>query len=234
MKVYISDPDFGLLDYSKEQFIKAWQNTKYLEKDDEGLLILLEPTPDFYKSKDVKENSMGFRSLIPYLINYKKYYFQLIAGLIVGSVIQIILPFLTQSIVDRGINYRDLNFIYIILIAQLTLFLSQTSVNIIRSWLLMYTGSKINIALTADFLVKLLKLPVSFFNSKISSDILQRVQDSSRIERFLSSSPNTIFSVFNMIIFAIILFYYSPVIFLIFLVGASLYLLWIFLFMKKR
>ncbi|WP_027393250.1 peptidase domain-containing ABC transporter [Aquimarina latercula] len=233
-KVYISDPNFGLLNYSREQFIKAWQNTKYLEKDDEGLLILLEPTPEFHSNSDVKEKQIGFKSLIPYLTNYKKYYFQLIAGLVVGSVIQIILPFLTQSIVDRGINYRDLNFIYIILIAQLTLFLSQTSVNIIRSWLLVYTGSKINIALTADFLVKLLKLPVSFFSSKISSDILQRVQDSSRIENFLSSSPNTVFSVFNMIIFSVILFYYSPIIFLIFLLGASLYLLWIFLFMKKR
>jgi ATP-binding cassette subfamily B protein len=153
---------------------------------------------------------------------------------LVGSIIQLIFPFLTQSVVDKGINYRDVNFIHIILIAQLTLFISQAGVSIIRSWLLLIVGARINISLASDFLIKMMKLPVSFFDSKITGDVLQRMQDSRRIETFLTSSPNTLFSVFNMIIFLGVLLYYNYIIFLIFLAGATFYILWILIFMKKR
>jgi ATP-binding cassette subfamily B protein len=174
------------------------------------------------------------KSLFPYLKPYRKYIGQLFIGLLVGSIIQLIFPFLTQSVVDKGINYRDVNFIHIILIAQLTLFISQAGVSIIRSWLLLIVGARINISLASDFLIKMMKLPVSFFDSKITGDVLQRMQDSRRIETFLTSSPNTLFSVFNMIIFLGVLLYYNYIIFLIFLAGATFYILWILIFMKKR
>ncbi len=233
-KVYVSDPDHGLITYSKDDFLEGWQNTRYLNNAHEGLLILLEPTPKFHEAEPISDKNKGFKTLFPYLKPYKKYIFQLFIGLFIGSIIQLILPFLTQSVVDKGINYNDLNFIHIILIAQLTLFLSQAGVSIIRSWLLLIVGARINISLASDFLIKMMKLPISFFDSKITGDVLQRMQDSRRIETFLTSSPNTLFSVFNMIIFLGILLYYNYVIFLIFLIGATLYISWILVFMKKR
>nr|WP_216352832.1 peptidase domain-containing ABC transporter [Cellulophaga omnivescoria] len=233
-KVYVADPDHGLITYSKTDFLEGWQNTRYLNNAHEGLLILLESTPKFHDAEPITKKNKGFRTLIPYLKPYKKYVTQLFIGLFVGSIIQLILPFLTQSVVDKGINYRDLNFIHIILTAQLTLFLSQAGVSIIRSWLLLIIGARINISLASDFLIKMMKLPISFFDSKITGDVLQRMQDSRRIETFLTSSPNTLFSVFNMIIFLGILLYYNYIIFLIFLGGATLYILWILVFMKKR
>lgn len=233
-KVNVADPDHGLITYSKVEFIEGWQNTRYLNNANEGLLILLEPTPKFTDAEPVNTKNKGFKSLLSYLQPYRKYIIQLFIGLFVGSIIQLILPFLTQSVVDKGINYRDLNFIHLILIAQLTLFLSQASVSIIRSWLLLIVGARINISLASDFLIKMMKLPISFFDSKITGDVLQRMQDSRRIENFLVSSPNTLFSLFNMFIFLIVLLYYNYIIFLIFLAGATLYVSWILIFMKKR
>lgn len=233
-KVFVADPDHGLITYNKEEFIEGWQNTKYLSNSNEGLLILIEPSPEFYKKDTDKKDGTGFKTLIPYLKPYKKYISQLFIGLFVGSIIQLIFPFLTQSIVDKGINYRDINFIHLILIAQLMLFISQSGVSIIRSWLVLIVGARINISLASDFLIKMVKLPISFFDSKITGDVLQRMQDSRRIETFLTTSPNSIFSIFNLIIFLGILFYYNYKIFLIFLLGATLYILWILIFMKKR
>jgi ATP-binding cassette subfamily B protein len=233
-KVYVSDPDHGQIRYLKKDFIEGWQNTRYLNNAHEGLLILFEPTPKFHDAEPITHKNKGFKSLFPYLKPYRKYIGQLFIGLLVGSIIQLIFPFLTQSVVDKGINYRDVNFIHIILIAQLTLFISQAGVSIIRSWLLLIVGARINISLASDFLIKMMKLPVSFFDSKITGDVLQRMQDSRRIETFLTSSPNTLFSVFNMIIFLGVLLYYNYIIFLIFLAGATFYILWILIFMKKR
>lgn len=232
--VYVADPDHGLITYPKEKFIEGWQNTAYLNDENEGLLILAEPSTEFHEADLKKEKKAGFSILKPYLKPYKKYIFQLFIGLFVGSVIQLIFPFLTQSIVDKGINYRDINFIHIILIAQLMLFLSQSMVSMFRSWLLLIVGARINISLASDFLIKMMKLPVSFFDSKITGDVLQRMQDSRRIETFLTSSPNTLFSIFNMIIFMGILFYYNVVIFFIFTIGATAYISWVLVFMKKR
>ncbi|WP_407266670.1 peptidase domain-containing ABC transporter [Tenacibaculum maritimum] len=233
-KVYVADPAHGLITYTKEAFLEGWQNTRYLSDKNEGLLILLEPSARFHNHNPENKKNEGFKILLPYLRPYKKYIFQLFIGLFVGSAIQLILPFLTQSVVDKGINYRDLNFIHIILIAQLMLFASQSGVTIIRSWLLLIIGARINISLASDFLIKLMKLPISFFDAKMTGDVLQRVQDSRRIETFLTSSPNTLFSVFNMIIFLGVLFYYNVTIFIIFLVGALIYVSWVLIFMKKR
>lgn len=233
-KIYVVDPDYGYIIYEKDKFIEAWQNTKYLNSSDEGLVILMEPTPSFYDTEEEIKNKKGFQSLIPYIKPYKKYTTQILIGLSVVSIIQLILPFLTQSIVDKGINYGDINFVVLVLIAQITLFFSQSFVNFIQSWLLLYIGSRINLTIATEFLIKLMKLPVSYFDSKIPGDILQRLQDSDRLERFLTSSPTTLFSIINMIIFMGILMYYNATIFFIFLFGATLYVLWILFFMKKR
>lgn len=233
-KVYVSDPDHGLLIYDKEKFIEGWQNTRYLNNSDEGLIILLETTPAFYEGKEDVKKKEGFKSLIPYIKPYRKYIIQLFIGLFIGSIIQIIFPFLTQAIIDKGVNYKNINFVVLVLIAQLTLFLSQSVISIIRSWLLLYIGARINLTIASEFIIKLMKLPVSFFDSKITGDILQRVQDSERLERFLTTSPNTFFSMLNMIIFMIILLGYNVTIFLVFLTGAILYVAWINFFMRKR
>lgn len=233
-KVYVADPDYGLIIYEKEKFIEGWQNTRYLNNSDEGLVILLEPSSEFHSIEEDKRDKKGFLSLLPYIKPYKKYTLQIIVGLTIISIIQLILPFLTQSIVDKGINYREINFVILVLIAQLTLFFSQSFVSFVQNWLLLYVGSRINLTIASEFLIKLMKLPISYFDSKIPGDILQRLQDSDRLERFLTTSPTTLFSIVNMLIFMGILAYYNVTIFGIFLVGAILYIIWILFFMKKR
>ena len=236
-KIYIADPGHGLIKYDKKGFIKAWTGATDNFDGAEGYLLLLEPTPAFYDTpgeKKVKKD-FGFKFLGRYFKPYKQQIFQLILGLIVGSALQLIFPFLTQSIVDYGINYQNINFIYLILIAQLTLFISQTSVEIIRSWLLLHVTSRININLISDFLIKLMKLPVSFFDSKNTGDIIQRIQDHDRIQEFLSATTlNTLFSTFNIIIFGSVLAYYNVSIFVVFFIGSILYIGWTLIFLKKR
>ncbi|MGC9376006.1 MAG: peptidase domain-containing ABC transporter, partial [Bacteroidales bacterium] len=203
--------------------------------EEKGLCLLLETTPDFYSAEDEKPDKSGFKFLFSYLRPYKKIITQLFLGLILGSLLQLIFPFLTQSIVDKGINNQDLGFVTLIIIAQLVLIFSRTIVEFIRSWILLHLGTRINISLISDFLIKMMKLPVSFFDSKMIGDLIQRIGDHRRIESFLTSSTlNILFSFVNLIIFGIVLFIYSVNIFLIFLVGSVLYTLWVYLFMKKR
>ncbi len=173
--------------------------------------------------------------MFSYLRPYKKIITQLFLGLLLGSLLQLIFPFLTQSIVDKGINNQDLSFVTLIIIAQLVLIFSRTIVEFIRSWILLHLGTRINISLISDFLIKMMKLPVSFFDSKMIGDLIQRIGDHRRIENFLTSSTlNILFSFVNLIIFGIVLLVYSVNIFLIFLVGSVLYTLWVYIFMKKR
>lgn len=233
-RIYIADPAHGLIDYSKEEFIKAWIN-KNSNEEDKGFLLLFETTPHLYEQEEDKKEPLGFKHLFPYLKPYKKYIIQLFLGLTIGSILQLVLPFLTQSIVDYGINYQNINFIYLILAAQLTLFLSQTSVEVIRSWILLHITSRMNISLISDFLIKLMRLPIAFFDSKNTGDIIQRIYDHDRIQEFLSSTTlNTIFSAFNVLIFGAILAYYNVAIFSIFLIGSLFYVGWTLLFLKKR
>ncbi|MGK0236385.1 MAG: ATP-binding cassette subfamily B protein, partial [Psychroserpens sp.] len=232
--VYVADPAIGKIKMTHEEFLSGWASSI---KDDEpeGILLLVEPTPDFFAQDGEKIDKTGFKFLFTYLFKYKKLLFQLILGLIVGSLLQLILPFLTQSIVDVGINNQDVDFIYLILFAQLALFLGQVSVNLIRSWILLHIGARINISLISDFLIKLMKLPISFFDTKVIGDLLQRINDHYRIEQFLTSATlSTLFSMVNFVIFGIVLLYYNPVIFLIFIVSSVLYAVWIILFLKKR
>ncbi|MCC6448544.1 MAG: peptidase domain-containing ABC transporter [Chitinophagaceae bacterium] len=232
--VFIADPGHGLLKYSKEDFLKSWESDV-----NEGILLLLEPTPEFYSensSTGINESKpKGFSFLFQYLFRYKKLLFQLIIGLLAGSLLQLIFPFLTQSIVDIGVQNNDIKFIYLVLFAQLMLFVGRTTIEIIRSWILMHISSRINISLVSDFFVKLMKLPISFFDVKMTGDIMQRINDHHRIENFLTStSLNTLFSFVNLIVFSFVLAYYNLTIFTVFIGGSLLYFLWILFFLKRR
>ena len=232
--IYVSDPARGLIKFTKEEFMKGWANTKE-GGEEKGLCLLLETTPDFYTAEDEKLNKSGFKFLFSYLRPFKKIIIQLFLGLLIGSLLQLIFPFLTQSIVDKGINTQDLNFVTLIIIAQLVLIFSRTIVEFIRSWILLHVGTRVNISLISDFLIKLMKLPVAFFDTKMIGDLIQRIGDHKRIESFLTSSTlNILFSFITLVIFGIVLLIYNVNVFIIFLIGSTLYTLWVYMFMKKR
>ncbi|GJM31478.1 MAG: ABC transporter ATP-binding protein [Saprospiraceae bacterium] len=233
-KVYVADPSYGLITFSKEDFIQRWQNRKDDRTDDKGIVILFEPTPEFYKNEDDEESNKGLSVIFGYLGKDRRYLVQIVLGLLAGTIIQFAFPFLTQAIVDQGIATRDVSLIAMILVAQITLYLSSSLFSLIQGWLLLFVGSKASILISTDYLRKLLRKSVSFFDSKTSGDILQRINDSSRVERLITSAPTTIFSYFNACVFLLVLLYYDLTIFLVFLGGASLYILWIQFFMKKR
>jgi len=232
--LHIADPAEGLVKLTEEEFKGGWISTKS-EGEEKGVCLLLEPTPDFYASEDEKLNKANFKFLFSYLKPYKKFLIQLFLGLLAGSLLQLIFPFLTQSIVDFGIANRDISFVYLVLVAQLMLFTGRTTIDFIRGWILLHISTRINISLISDFLIKLMKLPIRFFDIKMIGDLMQRIGDHTRIESFLTSTSLAIlFSVFNLIIFGAVLIFYSTKIFIVFLVGSVLYALWVILFMKKR
>jgi ATP-binding cassette subfamily B protein len=233
-KIWIADPAVGLVKYSREEFERNWASTISSGKPS-GLVLIIEPTPSLYDQDSEREKSTGFRFLFKYFKLYRRYFVQLILGLLLGSCIQLIIPFLTQSIIDIGLNNSDIGFIYLILFAQLSLVIGRMSVEFIRGWLLLHIGSRVNVAIISGFLQKLMSLPVSFFDTKLTGDILQRIEDNNRIEEFLTStSLNILFSFFNLIIFGIVLAIFSTKILLIFVTGSVLYIVWISLFMKSR
>ena len=233
--VYISDPAHGLITFTKEEFIQHWIGNNADETTEEGIALLVEPTPKFDQEEFEDDEKFGFSFIFKYLFKYKKFIVQLIIGLLAGSLLQLILPFLTQSIVDVGIENQDLNFVYLILLAQLLLFLGKASLDIIRSWILLHLSTRINISLISDFFIKLMKLPISYFDVRMTGDLLQRINDHKRIERILTTSSLTVlFSFFNLIIFSMVLMYYSVQIFGIFVLGSVLYFGWVLFFFKKR
>jgi len=232
--VWVADPGHGLVEYTRAEFLGSWASTK-VGGEDQGFCLLLETTPEFYEQKDEHPDRSRFSFLFRYLRPYKKFLIQLFFGLLFGSLLQLIFPFLTQSIVDKGINNQDLGFIYLVLIAQLTLFFSQTAVEFIRSWIFLHLSTRINLSLISDFLIKLMKLPIGFFDSKMIGDIMQRIGDHSRIESFLTGSIlNIVFAFINLIIFGIVLALYHFPIFFIFIVASVAYVGWVIVFMKKR
>jgi ATP-binding cassette subfamily B protein len=234
--VWVSDPAHGLLKYSRDDFMKRWASDK-LDDVPVGVALLLEPSPDFYSIEDEKKkvDKTSFKFLIHYVKPYKKLIVQLIIGMAAGSLIQLVFPFLTQAIVDVGINTKDVNFIMIILIAQLALFFGRAGIEFIRSWILLHLSTRVNISIISDFLIKLMKLPISFFDVKMTGDLLQRINDHHRIESFLTNQTlSTLFSAVNFVIFSIVLIIYNVKIFFVFLIGSILYVLWIKAFLKKR
>ena len=232
---FISDPAYGLIKYTKDEFLKHWIGNNSSDETEESLVLLMEPTPKFYESKFDNNHKLNISFLTKYLLKYKKYIVQLIIGLVASSLLQLIFPFLTQSIVDVGIKNQDIHFIYLVLFAQLALFIGRISIEIIRSWILLHLSTRINISLVSDFFIKLMSLPIAFFDTRMTGDILQRINDHKRIEIVLTSSTlNVLFSMFNLLTFGVILLYYNIQIFLIFLVGSILYFIWISFFLKKQ
>ena len=234
--IKISDPSYGLIEYSQEEFIKSWIGENADENTEEGIALLLETTPAFFKNEfDEEESKASFSFLSKYLLKYKSLVLQLAIGLLAGSLLSLIVPFLTQSMVDVGIQNQDLNFIYLVLLAQIMLFLGRMGIEVIRSWILLHLSTRINISIISDFFIKLMKLPISFFDTRMTGDILQRINDHHRIEQLLTnSSLNTLFSLVNLVIYSIILLFYDYRLFLVFFIGAVLYTLWITFFLKKR
>ncbi len=235
-KVYVSDPAFGLIVYTKVEFLDGWLPTKDKQTEAETVILMLEPSPEFYDSDDEKHSQkVGFKFLLPYFRPHRKALIQVSLGLFLVTVLQFVLPFLTQSVVDYGINYQNLSFVYLILIAQLVFFISTTAVQLIRDWLMLHMTSRINISLLSDFLRKLMRLPVRYFDTKNIGDLLQRIQDHRRVQLFLSSSTlSALFSILNVVAFSAILAYYNIYIFLIFVAGTLLYLFWTLIFLKRR
>ena len=235
-RYYIADPGRDLLCYTDEEMQDYWAVVKTLGDYDRGVALFLQPMPQFYENnRQERSEKRSFGFLLGYLKQYRRYFGQIILGLLLGSIIQLIFPFLTQAIVDVGINYRDINFIYLILLAQLTLTISRTAVDFIRRWILLHISMRINISLISDFFIKLLRLPMSFFDTKLTGDIMQRMTDHRRIESFLTGQTLSIlFSIINFIIFGIVLLCYNTSIFAVFALCSLIYAVWIILFLRKR
>ncbi len=237
-KVYVSDPGYGLVTYDQNDFIRKWVGNNADERTKQGLVLLFEPTPAFYSENKEEKNREGqseFKFLLSYLLPFKNHGVQILIGLIAASLLQLIFPFLTQSIVDIGIQGDNLNFVHLILIAQLFLFVGKLSLSVIQNWLLLHMSSRINISLISDFFIKLTMLPIAYFDTKMTGDLMRRIEDHQKIERVLTSGAiKVLFPFFNLIIFGFVLCYYSTSIFLIFLAGSVCFFSWILFFMNKR
>ena len=230
-KIFVADPAQGLLEYSHQDFLEAWTTAQ----DKTGFVLLLEPNPNFFELKEDKSKIKSFGFLWSYLKPYKKLVNQLLIGLLVGTTIQFIMPFLMQSVVDIGVNNQDIPFIYLILVAQLVLFVSQTLVSIFREWLLLHVTGRFNIKMVSDFLFKMLKLPVNFFDTRNTGEHLQRIHDHERVQNFVSSSSfNMLYSMVLFVVFNFVLAFYNFKIFVVFLIGAVCYVGWTLFFLKKR
>jgi ATP-binding cassette subfamily B protein len=232
--VYIADPGTGLVKLTRDEFLKGWIGT-VKEGEGMGICLLLKTTPDFYKQKDEQVNKSSFGFLLSYLKPYKRLIAQLITGILLSSILQLIFPFLFQSLIDKGVVLEDISFIQIVFITWIVLIVGRVGVDFIRNWILLHLGTRINIFLISDFLIKLMKLPVSFFDTKLIGDLVQRIGDHKRIETFLTVTVlNLFFALVSLLILSVVLAIFSIKIFFIFFAGSLLYLGWVALFMKKR
>jgi ATP-binding cassette subfamily B protein len=231
-KVYVSDPGYGLIRYTREEFLKGWS-----AGTGEGIILTVDPAAAFYdKEEDAAGQApSGVQFIWTHLLRYRKLLVQLLAGVLAASLIQLAFPFITRSIVDTGIQHNDLGFVYLMLFAQLLLFLGKISVELLRGYILTHLSSRINISLLSDFFFKLMRLPLGFFDIKMTGDILQRINDHQRVESFLTSGTiNILFSSLSLVIFSIVLVIYNPLIFVVFAVGSIFYFGWVTLFIRKN
>ena len=232
---FIADPSKGLLKYSIQELKEHWicTTSNNIEK---GVALILEPTSVLLHQSNIYDTDKhSFHFLFRYLKQYKKYLLQILLGLLLGCVLQLILPFLTQGIVDLGIRHKDIGFIWLILLGELMIIIGRTATDFIRRWLLLHISMRINISLVSDFFIKLLKLPMSFFDTKLMGDLLQRIGDHARIQNFLTGQVlNIIFSSLSFIIFSFVLIIYNPLIFWVFAIGSICYGLWIASFLRRR
>lgn len=232
---YVADPGKGLIKYGREEFESHW-----LAGEDngeiKGVVMLFHPEPEFEKyAEDVRRENRSIKFIAGYFSRYRKFFVHVLAGLLLGCLLQLLMPFLTQSIVDIGIKNRDLNIIWLILLGELMIIAGQTATDFIRRWILLHVSMRINISLVSDFFIKLLKLPMSFFDTKLTGDLLQRMSDHSRVQNFMTSQAlNLLFTLMSFVIFGIVLFVYNKVIFGIFALGSLMYGLWIAAFLKRR
>ncbi|MGA0560038.1 peptidase domain-containing ABC transporter [Larkinella sp. VNQ87] len=232
--VAVADPARGLITYTADEFCQGWLATQSGGQS-EGVVLLLEPTPAFYEHEDEKAASYGFERVAAYLWQYKHLLVQLILGLAVGSGLQLLFPFLTQSVVDIGINTQNIPFVYLVLGAQLALMAGRLSVEFIRSWILLHISTRINLNILSDFLIKLMRLPVPFFDTKQFGDLMQRIGDHHRIESFLTGQTlSVLFSLINLLIFGVVLAMFNLSIFGIFMAASALYIGWVLLFLRQR
>ena len=237
-KFYVADPGKGLVAYTLDEFKQHWISTNS-NGEDKGIAMFLETTPAFFTYKMQGEEKIkekrSFRFLFVYVKKYRKYLGQIILGLVVGSLLQLVLPFLTQSIVDVGTKNQDIGFVWLILLGQLMLTISRTAIDFIRRWLLLHISLRINISLVSDFFIKLLKLPMSFFDTKLMGDLMQRMGDHSRVNAFLTQQTlSIVFSLFTFVVFSIVLLSYNWLVFAIFMLGSLLYGGWLALFLRHR
>ncbi len=233
---YVADPAKGLVKYNIEDFKKHWIST-HSSGEEKGIAMFLEPTPAFYErqidEQPIEERS--FKFLFGYIRQYRRYFGQIVLGLLVGCLLQLILPFLTQAIVDVGIKNQNIGFIWLILLGQLILTVSRTAIDFIRRWLLLHISLRINISLVSDFFIKLLKLSMSFFDTKLMGDLMQRINDHSRVNMFLTQQTlSIVFSLFTFVVFSIVLLFYNWLVFAIFMLGSLLYGGWLALFLRRR
>lgn len=231
-KFFIANPGNGLIEFDEETFKKKWLNSA---QTNSGVALLISPGPDFFKNEDEKIDKTSWRPVLHYFYRYKALLIQLVLGLAIGTILSLITPFLTQAIVDVGIDTKNMDFVYLILIAQLMLFIGSTTVSFIRSWILLHISTRINVSILTDFLIKIMKLPVSFFKSKTTGDIMQRMNDQRTIESFLTGTTlSTLFSLINLVVFTTVLLLYSYSIFWVSIISTLLYVAWIYVFLKRR
>ena len=232
---YIADPGRGLVKCTQQEFYHHWISTKS-NGEEKGIVMFLNPTDKFgeIQSQELVEKR-SFSFLFCYITKYRKYFIQIILGLLLGCVLQLVMPFLTQSIVDIGITHKNINFVWLVLIGELMIVTAKTITDFIRRWLLLHISMRINISLVSDFFIKLLKLPMSFFDTKLMGDLMQRMNDHERIQSFLTSHIlSTIFSILSFVVLGIVLLIYNKRIFAIFLIGSLAYGIWITIFLNKR
>jgi ATP-binding cassette, subfamily B, bacterial len=234
-KVKIADPAKGMVTYTIKEFSNHWISSQSENNEETGIALLIEPTPSFYEQDGEKEHKLSWKLVMQYLTQSKWQITQVFAALLVTSLIQLIFPFLTQSIVDTGINGQNLQFIVVILIAQLMLTFSKTIVDFIRSRLLLRISNILNLQILSDFWIKLTRLPISYFDVHHTGDTLQRIGDHRQIQNFLTGTAlNTLFSVFNFFVYAIVLVIYNVELFFVFCIGSIIYFMWIQFFLKIR
>lgn len=235
-RLYLADPAKGIVSYPAEDFKTHWISTNARNGEPSGIIMLIWPTPQFFEKKtEFKTEKSSIRFLLEYFKKHNNLFLQVLVSLVIGSCIQLILPFLTQAIVDKGINNKDIGIIWIILLGQFVLVLSRTIIDFIRRRTVLKISMKINVSLVSDFFTKLLKLPMSFFDTKLMGDLMQRMNDHYRVEKFLTEQTlNAMFSLVTFLVFGIVLFSYNCKIFLLFIIGTILYGLWLLLFLRKR
>lgn len=230
--IWVSDPMKGHVKYTHEKFREGW----YLDEEEYGVLLAVEPTADFKTSKEERAMQKdSFFGILRYFLPYKKNFGLIFFIMMMVTLLQGILPFISKAVIDVGIVTSDVKFINMILVGNICILVSVMVFNVMRDWILMHITARVNIALISDYLIKLMKLPVTFFENKLLGDILQRAADHERIRSFImNNSLSLIFSTFTFFLFSIILLFYNHVIFFIFLCGSILYVCWVLLFLKVR